>query len=118
MSAPGAPKSKKTVAKTADLEPMKGLTPVKPGYMTPKKETGVGSPEYSPAKEVDLGEELPEEKKGEMAEIGSRNEEVRRGLLEEEKKMKTGKGRKSRKHKKSKKSRKTRKVKKHGKRRA
>jgi hypothetical protein len=112
MPPPTPKKSKSTTARTSDPEPMKGLTPIKPAYMTPKKET-VGSPDYSPAKEVDLGEELTEGKKGEMAEIGSRQEKFEQdlGLAS------VGKGRKSRKHKKSKKSRKTRKVKKHGKRR-
>jgi len=91
---------------------MKGLSPVQPGYMTPKKESGIGSPDYSPAKEIDLGEELSSSEKSEMAEVGSRQEKLDRDM----KSAAMGKGRRSRKHKKSKKSRKTRKVKKHGKR--
>lgn len=105
MPPPGAPKTKKTASKTVDPEPMKGLTPAKTGYVTPKKD----DEEYSPAKEVDLGEELTENQKGEIAEIGSRQEAFNKAIAS----AKGGKSR--RKHKKSKK---TRKVKKHGKRRA
>jgi len=85
---------------------MKGLTPAKPGYVTPKKD----EEDYSPVKEVELGEPLTEEQKREVAEVGSRQEELNKALIS----AKGGKSR--RKHKKSKKSRKTRKVKKHGKR--
>jgi hypothetical protein len=109
MPPPTPKKSKSTAARTEDPEPMKGLTPPKPGYVTPKKD----DEDYSPAKEVDLGEDLSAEKKGEMAEVGSRQEKFESDIG----KAAMGKGRKSRKHKKSKKSRKTRKTKKHGKRR-
>jgi len=105
MPPPTPKKSKSTAARTEDPEPMKGLTPPKPGYVTPKKD----DEDYSPAKEVDLGEDLSAEKKGEMAEVGSRQEEFEKAI-----KSAKGRGRKSRKHKKA---RKTRKTKKHGKRR-
>lgn len=108
MPPPTPKKSKSTAARTSDPEPMKGLTPEKPGFVTPKKD----EEDYSPAKEVDLGEELTEDQKGEAAEIASRQEEVSKAIL----RAKGGKSR--RKSKKSKKTRKTRKHKKHGKRRA
>jgi len=109
MPPPKTPKKEKsTDARTTDREPMKGLTPPKPGYVTPKKD----DEDYSPAKEIDLGEELSSSEKSEMAEVGSRQEKLDRDM----KSAAMGKGRRSRKHKKSKKSRKTRKVKKHGKR--
>lgn len=102
MPLPKTPKKEKpTKARTVDPEPMKGLTPEKPGFVTPKKD----EEDYSPVKEVDLGEDLTSSQKSEMAEIGSRQEQFRKAM--------TTAGRKSRKHKKS---RKTRKVKKHGKR--
>lgn len=116
MSAPGAPrKSKGTEKKTAQTGMMEELDAPRPGYVTPKKKTGTEVDDLtdSPVKVVEVSEPTADE-----AEIGSRNEKVRRGLLEAEKEMKMGKGRRSRKHKKSKKHRKTRKVKKHGKRRA
>ena len=114
MPPPTPKKSKSTAARTEDPEPMKGLSPPKPGYVTPKStKPGAESPDYSPAKEVDLGEELTGEEKGEMASRGSRQEEFEKGMAVAAR----GMGRKSRKHKKSKKTRKTRKTKKHGKRR-
>lgn len=116
MPPPTPKKPKSTEAKTSDPEPMKGLTPPRPGYVTPKStKPGDTSPDYSPAQEVDLGESVSSAQKAEMARIGSRQEEFQKAMNME--KLPPNGGRKSRKHKKSKKSRKTRKVKKHGKRR-
>lgn len=109
MPPPKTPKKEKsTAARTEDPEPMKGLSPPKPGYVTPKKD----DEDYSPAKPVELGEELSEEKRSEVAGIGSRQEAFEKDMTVAAR----GMGRKSRKHKKSKKTRKTRKTKKHGKR--
>lgn len=119
MPPPTPKKAKSTSARTADPEPMTGLD-LDPKSLSPppeqvrrSKPSSPGTP-YSPAKEVDLGEELSEAQKKESEEVGSRQEEFNKSM----KKAAMGKGRRSRKHKKSKKSRKTRKVKKHGKRRA
>lgn len=109
MPPPTPKKSKSTEARTSDPEPMKGLTPPKPGYVTPKKD----DEDYSPVKEVDLGEGVSSAQKAEMADIGSRQERFSKDIGIASR----GMGRKSRKSKKSKKTRKTRKVKKHGKRR-
>jgi hypothetical protein len=104
MPAPTAPKKEKsTEAKTVDPEPMKGLTPPKPGYITPKSD----DEEYSPVKSVDLGEDLSESQKAEKAKTSARQEEFVKAI------GRSG-GKSRRKHKKSKKTRKT---KKHGKRR-
>lgn len=109
---PPTPKKAKSEGRTTDPEPMEGLTPVKPGYITPKKQPVVGSPDYSPAEVVDLGKDLTEKEKSELAGIGSRQEKLQKDLAT------AMKGTSRRKHKKSKKTRKTRKAKKHGKRKA
>ena len=104
MPPPKTPKKEKsTEAKTYDPEPMKGLTPSRPGYVTPTKDG-----EYSPVKSVDLGEDMTEDEKAEQARISARQEEIEKAML----RSRGGKSR--RRHKKSKK---TRKAKKHGKRR-